>query len=196
MIDNNTTDSALWLPVQAHCEQLCEQFRFFTLGKWQGFKAGALNFALQVTADDAEIIGVVDSDYLVEPDWLRTFTPKQRIGAAIAGMSLTHTIGLGVIRGLFTSNQPFLRTPKAEDKPALIQGLLMVRQELIMLVGLMTAIAAIVYHYKMSEPDVVWWVVILAILSLPYISALYMSLANVKPWRTKAVKVLSQEKCL
>jgi len=117
----------------------------------------------------------------------------QRIGAAIAGMSLTHTIALGVIRGLLTRNQPFLRTPKAEDKPALIQGLLMVREELIMLACLIAAIAAIIYHYKMTEPDVVWWVVILAILSLPYLSALYMSLVNVKPWRTQTVPVLKNQ---
>lgn len=408
VIDNNTTDAALWQPVQAHCKKLGSQFRFFTLGKWQGFKAGALNFALQQTADDVDIVGVVDSDYLVESDWLRTLTPYfhdqkigfvqapqdhrdwhhdyfqeicnweyagffhigmvhrnendaiiqhgtmtlirksalqqvgnwsewcicedaelglnlmkngyssiyvnhafgkgltpqtfvgfkkqrfrwvygatqilrhhwrdlvkpqsalthkqryhflsgwfpwfadalsllstigalfwsaaliiipdytrfpldmflitafslfvfkivyglllysalvpcslgQRIGAAIAGMSLTHTIGLGVIRGLFTSNQPFLRTPKAEDKPALIQGLLMVREELLMLVSLLIAIAAIVHHYKMSEPDVMWWVVILGILSLPYLSALYMSLVNVKPWRTQTVPVLAKQ---
>ena len=408
VIDNNTTDSALWLPVQEHCQQLGNQFRFFTLGKWQGFKAGALNFALQQTSDDSEIIGVVDSDYLVETNWLHTLIPYfqdekigfvqapqdhrdwqqdyfqeicnweyagffhigmvhrnegdaiiqhgtmtlirktalqqvgnwaewcicedaelglnlmkhgysavyvnhafgkgltpqtfvgfkkqrfrwvygatqilrhhwqalvkpkssltnkqryhflsgwfpwfadalsfistigallwsvalvivpdyarfpldmflitafslfvfkivyglllysalvpctlgQRIGAAIAGMSLTHTIALGVIRGLFTSNQPFLRTPKAEDKPALIQSLLMVREELLMLVCLLAAIVAIVNHYELNDSDVVWWIVVLSILSLPYISALYMSLVNVKPWRTKKVPVLKKQ---
>jgi exo-beta-1,3-glucanase (GH17 family)/cellulose synthase/poly-beta-1,6-N-acetylglucosamine synthase-like glycosyltransferase len=75
VIDNNTTDPALWQPIQAHCQQLGERFRFFTLGKWQGFKAGALNFALQQTADDTEIIGVVDSDYLVEENWLASLVP-------------------------------------------------------------------------------------------------------------------------
>lgn len=398
VIDNNTTDPELWQPVQARCEQLGVQFRFFTLGKWQGFKAGALNFALQHTAEDAEIIGVIDSDYLVESNWLSTMTPyfqdakvgfvqapqdhrnwehdhfqeicnweyagffhigmvhrnendaiiqhgtmtlirksalhevgnwsewcicedaelglnlmkhgynsvyvnhtfgkgltpqtfvgfkkqrfrwvygatqilrhhwrdlitsrsaltnkqryhflsgwfpwfadalsllstigavfwsaalviipdysrfpldmflitafslfvfkivyglslysvlvpctlKQRIGAAIAGMSLTHTIALGVIRGLLTSDQPFLRTPKAEDKPALIQGLLMVREELVMLAGLLVSMGAIMNHYFIREADVQWWLVILGILSLPYISALYMSLVNVKSWQ-------------
>jgi hypothetical protein len=110
-------------------------------------------------------------------------TLKQRIGAAIAGMSLTHTIALGVIRGLLTSDQPFLRTPKAEDKPALIQGLLMVREELVMLAGLLVSMGAIMNHYFIREADVQWWLVILGILSLPYISALYMSLVNVKSWQ-------------
>ena len=395
VIDNNTSDAALWLPVQAHCEQLGERFRFFTLGKWQGFKAGALNFALQHTATDAEIVGVIDSDYAVEANWLRSLVPyfqdskvgfvqapqdhrdwqhdafqemcnweyagffnigmvhrhdrnaiiqhgtmtlirksaleqvgnwsewcicedaelglslmeqgynavyvnhafgkgltpqtftgfkkqrfrwvygavqilrrhwknlinprsvltsgqryhflagwlpwfadalslistvgavfwsaaliiapdysrfpldmflitafslfifkivyglslysalvpctlKQRLGAAIAGMSLTHTIALGVIRGLLTTNQPFLRTAKAEDKPALLQSLLMVREELVMLIGLLTAMTAIICHYKIAEPDVIWWLIILSILSLPYIAALIMSLVNIK----------------
>ncbi len=399
VIDNNTSDSALWLPVQAHCQQLGHKFRFFSLGKWQGFKAGALNFALLQTTTDAEIIGVVDSDYLVEPKWLRSLIPyfqdnqvgfvqapqdhrnwevdafqemcnweyagffhigmvhrhdrnaiiqhgtmtlirknalqqagnwaewcicedtelglslmelgytsiyvnhafgkgltpqtftafkkqrfrwvygavqifrhhwksllkpssltreqryqflagwvpwfadalslistlgavywsaalviapdysrfpldmflitafslfmfkivyglslysalvpctfKQRIGAAVAGMSLTHTIALAVIRGLLTSNQPFLRTDKAENKPALLQGLLMVREELFMLVGLLTAIFAIINHYGINNSDVIWWIVILGILTLPYIAALYMSLINVKPWQVQ-----------
>ncbi|MCX7067450.1 MAG: glycosyltransferase [Methylococcales bacterium] len=395
VIDNNTSDAALWLPVQAHCEQLGERFRFFTLGRWQGFKAGALNFALQHTATDAEIVGVIDSDYAVEANWLRSLVPyfqdskvgfvqapqdhrdwqhdtfqemcnweyagffnigmvhrhdrdaiiqhgtmtlirksaleqvgnwsewcicedaelglslmeqgynavyvnhafgkgltpqtftgfkkqrfrwvygavqilrhhwknlinphsvltsgqryhflagwlpwfadalslistvgavfwsaaliiapdysrfpldmflitafslfifkivyglslysalvpctlKQRLGAAIAGMSLTHTIALGVIRGLLTTNQPFLRTAKAEDKPAFLQSLLMVREELVMLIGLLTAMTAIICHYKIAEPDVIWWLIILSILSLPYIAALIMSLVNIK----------------
>lgn len=399
VIDNNTNDEALWQPVQAHCQTLGEHFRFFTLGKWQGFKAGALNFALQQTAQDADIIGVVDSDYLVETNWLATLVPyfqeakvgfvqapqdhrdwqhdhfqevcnweyagffhigmvhrnesdaiiqhgtmtlirkaalqqvgnwaewcicedaelglklmkngyssvyvnhafgkgltpqtfigfkkqrfrwvygatqilrqhwqdltkphsvlsnrqryhflsgwfpwfadalsllstlgavfwsvalialpdysrfpldmflitafslfifkiiyglllykalvpctlKQRIGAAIAGMSLTHTIALGVIQGFITKNQPFFRTPKAEDKPALIQSLLMVREELMMLLGLIASIAGVIWRYDYQEADVIWWLVILSILSLPYISAFYMSLANVKPWRS------------
>ncbi len=75
VIDNNTTDEALWRPVETHCAALGERFRFFHLGKWPGFKAGALNFALGQTAPDAEIIGVVDSDYVVRPDWLRSVIP-------------------------------------------------------------------------------------------------------------------------
>ncbi|HSE83876.1 MAG TPA: glycosyltransferase family 2 protein, partial [Thermodesulfobacteriota bacterium] len=35
-----------------------------------GAKAGALNFALTQTAPDAEIIGVIDSDYHADPDFL------------------------------------------------------------------------------------------------------------------------------
>ena len=75
VIDNNTMDPAVWEPVAEHCARLGPKFRFFTLGKYKGFKAGALNFGLRETAPDAEIIGVIDSDYLVDTDWLRCMVP-------------------------------------------------------------------------------------------------------------------------
>ena len=40
-----------------------------------GFKAGALNFALRQTAPDAEVVAVIDSDYKVEPHWLKELVP-------------------------------------------------------------------------------------------------------------------------
>jgi exo-beta-1,3-glucanase (GH17 family)/cellulose synthase/poly-beta-1,6-N-acetylglucosamine synthase-like glycosyltransferase len=76
VIDNNTTDPDLWEPVAEHCARLGARFRFFHLGSWKGFKAGALNFAMGQTSTAAEIIGVLDSDYLVEPDWLRCMVPQ------------------------------------------------------------------------------------------------------------------------
>jgi cellulose synthase/poly-beta-1,6-N-acetylglucosamine synthase-like glycosyltransferase len=69
MIDDNSTDEALWRPVEAHCRKL--GFKFFHLENWPGFKSGALNYALTQVAADSEIIGVIDSDYIVEPDYLK-----------------------------------------------------------------------------------------------------------------------------
>jgi len=70
VIDNNTLDPALWQPVRERCSELGAQFRFYTLGPWPGFKAGALNFALSMSDPQAEIIAVIDSDYVVEAHWL------------------------------------------------------------------------------------------------------------------------------
>lgn len=70
VIDNNTKDPDLWRPVEAHCRRLGERFRFFHLDRWPGAKAGALNFALEQTASDAELVGVVDADYHADPDFL------------------------------------------------------------------------------------------------------------------------------
>ncbi|MGF1642643.1 MAG: glycosyltransferase [Thiotrichales bacterium] len=75
VIDNNTRDPAVWEPVEALCERLGERFRFFHVDPLAGFKAGALNFALRHTAADAEIVAVIDSDYIVEPTWLRDLVP-------------------------------------------------------------------------------------------------------------------------
>ncbi|MBI3539458.1 MAG: glycosyltransferase, partial [Candidatus Eisenbacteria bacterium] len=70
VIDNNTKDPALWRPVEAHCLRLGPRFRFFHLDDWPGAKAGALNFALTQSAHDAEVIGVIDADYLADRDFL------------------------------------------------------------------------------------------------------------------------------
>jgi cellulose synthase/poly-beta-1,6-N-acetylglucosamine synthase-like glycosyltransferase len=70
VIDNNTKDPELWRPVEAHCLRLGPRFHFFHLERWPGAKAGALNFALTQTARDAEVIGVIDADYLADADFL------------------------------------------------------------------------------------------------------------------------------
>ncbi len=75
VIDNNTKDPKVWQPVQAHCETLGERFRFFHVAPLAGFKGGALNFALRHTAADADIVAVIDSDYIVRPDWLSELVP-------------------------------------------------------------------------------------------------------------------------
>ena len=78
VIDNNTSDEAVWRPVEAHCAQLGPRFRFFHVAPLAGFKAGALNYGLARTAPDAEIVAVIDSDYVVDARWLRDLTPAFR----------------------------------------------------------------------------------------------------------------------
>lgn len=75
VIDNNTDDESIWRPVEAHCKALGEKFRFFHVNPCKGFKAGALNFALEQTDPKAEIIAAIDCDYLVEPMWLAEMVP-------------------------------------------------------------------------------------------------------------------------
>ncbi|MEP9347506.1 glycosyltransferase [Xanthobacter sp. KR7-225] len=75
IIVNNTPDPAMVEPVRAHCELLGERFKFINAEKVAGFKAGALRIALEATAPDAEIIGVIDADYAVTPDWLKDLVP-------------------------------------------------------------------------------------------------------------------------
>ena len=75
VIINNTPDPALWQPIQDHCRALGERFKFINAEKVEGFKAGALRIAMARTAVDAEIIGIIDADYVVEPDWLKDLVP-------------------------------------------------------------------------------------------------------------------------
>ncbi len=72
---NNTPDEAMCLPVEEHCRKLGSRFKYVNAGQIKGFKAYALNIALEHTAPDAEIIGVLDADYKVDPDWLRDLVP-------------------------------------------------------------------------------------------------------------------------
>ncbi len=397
VVDNNTADAALWVPVQVHCEKLGSRFQFFHLPKYPGFKAGALNFALRQAHPDVQVVGVIDSDYVVDPDWLKATVPyfaqpevgfvqgpqdnrgwegdtfkemcnweykgffeigmvqrnerdaiiqhgtmtlirrqaleevgawgewticedaelgmrlmkagyqsvyvnhvfgrglvpdsftgykkqrfrwvygavqilrhrghwlidmkdqdftwgqrfhflfgwlpwfadalhlaftvaavvwtlgilwqphyfefplaafllpvlglfgfkivhslslyyvrvqctwRQKIGAAIAGMSLTHAIALGIWKGLSSDKQPFLRTPKCEHRPALMQGILMAWEETQILFLLWLCVAAVTFRYGMMDMEVIIWSAILLIQSIPYVAALTISMINVLP---------------
>ena len=75
VIINNTPDPAFWQPIQDHCRALGERFKFINAEKVKGFKAGALRIAMERTDADAEIIGVIDADYVVDPDWLKDLVP-------------------------------------------------------------------------------------------------------------------------
>lgn len=399
LIDNNTKDPAVWLPVKGHCEQLGQRFRFFHLDNWPGFKAGALNFGIKETAPDATIIAVIDSDYLVTPNWLKATVPYfdnpkmaivqgpqdyrdwsantfqamchweyagffyigmiqrnernaiiqhgtmtqvrksclvdvggwgewcitedaelglrlfaagyeaaylphsfgkglipdgfsafktqrfrwaygamqilkrhyqnllpfgrknvgnqlnkaqryhfiagwlpwladaamlcfaigaviwsalllaemvefpptvfliptllafifkfvagfilygvrvkasmgQRIGAAIAGLSLSHTVGRAVLQGLFTSGKPFVRTPKLADRPAVLQGLLMAREEAVLLVGLLLSATTVLLVFTPANREALLWSFMLYVQTLPYWAACATALINALP---------------
>lgn len=74
LVDNNTDDPALWRPVQEFCARH-ERVTFLHLEDWPGYKSGALNYALTRTDPRAEVIGIIDADYLVRPDFLARCAP-------------------------------------------------------------------------------------------------------------------------
>ena len=75
VVINNTPDPALWRPIEEHCRALGERFKFINAENLTGFKAGALRLAIAHTTSDAEVIGVIDADYVVHPDWLKDLLP-------------------------------------------------------------------------------------------------------------------------
>ncbi|MCA1813850.1 MAG: glycosyltransferase [Halobacteriales archaeon] len=70
MVLDDSSDEAGRNQVQAFCRQVGA--RYLHRPDRRGFKAGALNYALRRTPRDVELIGVVDADYWVEPDYLRS----------------------------------------------------------------------------------------------------------------------------
>jgi exo-beta-1,3-glucanase (GH17 family)/cellulose synthase/poly-beta-1,6-N-acetylglucosamine synthase-like glycosyltransferase len=111
VIINNTPDPEFWQPIQDHCRTLGEHFKFINAEKVKGFKAGALRIAMDRTAVDAEIIGIIDADYVVEPDWLKDLVPvfaDPRVGLVQAPQdhrdgdrSLMHYMMNGEYAGFF-----------------------------------------------------------------------------------------------
>jgi len=111
VIINNTPDPEFWQPIQDHCRALGERFKFINAEKVEGFKAGALRIAMDRTAADAEIIGIIDADYVVQPEWLKDLVPvfaDPRVGLVQApqdhrdgGRSLMHYIMNGEYAGFF-----------------------------------------------------------------------------------------------
>jgi cellulose synthase/poly-beta-1,6-N-acetylglucosamine synthase-like glycosyltransferase/exo-beta-1,3-glucanase (GH17 family) len=75
VVINNTPDPAFWQPIEARCRELGPRFKFICVQNLKGFKAAALRLAMAETADDAQIIGVIDADYVVDPGWLRDLVP-------------------------------------------------------------------------------------------------------------------------
>ena len=75
VIDNNTSDPAVWGPVEEYCRNR-PRVKFVHVDPWPGYKAGACNLALRRYTDPrAEIIGLVDADDLVQPHYLRETVP-------------------------------------------------------------------------------------------------------------------------
>ena len=74
VIINNTPEEFYVKPIEELCEELGDKFVFMNI-TCTGFKAGALNAALEKTNKDAEIIAVIDADYVVASPWLVDLVP-------------------------------------------------------------------------------------------------------------------------
>ena len=73
-IDDNSDDEDLWRPIERWCGD--NEVKFVHLEDWPGYKSGALNYALRNLIDPrTELIGVVDADYQIVPDFLIRCAP-------------------------------------------------------------------------------------------------------------------------
>jgi hypothetical protein len=94
---------------------------------------------------------------------------KGALKASVAGLSLTHTVGKAALTGIFTSNKPFLRTPKCENPAQLSQALRTVWQEGTLLLLCASAVAAMAFlNDGFDDSAAILWMVMLTVQSLPY----------------------------
>ena len=104
-------DAAETAPVDAAIEPR-PRLRFFHLPKWPGFKAGALNYALQQTDPQAQWVAVVDADYVVKPQWLQQLAgwmQAREVGIIQAPQAHRHWQGSRLARMMNWEYEGFFR---------------------------------------------------------------------------------------
>jgi hypothetical protein len=115
---------------------------------------------------------------------------RQTLAAALAGLALSPTIGVAVVKALFTRNQPFFRTPKSKQPHALAEGIAAARIESLMLIAMLLATLGLTRQFalgphllvgipeELKGPDVSVWVAVLLIQAVPYGAAVLVSLVS------------------
>ena len=114
------------------------------------------------------------------------------IGAAVAGLALSHTIGKAVIYGLVTKTIPFFRTPKLREHGGLWQAMAEAREELFVLALLWSAALGMVLLSEMDTTDALAWLVMLLLQSTPYLAAVLMSLLAITPPQNPELSLAAQ----
>jgi hypothetical protein len=108
-------------------------------------------------------------------------TARQTLAAALAGLALSHTIARAVWLGMVTRDKPFLRTPKLERASALSRALGTVREEIMMVIALWLAAAGIAFQHGSDTLDLLLWIIVLLVQSIPYLAALLVSIVSAFP---------------
>src|ERR1700733_2464909 len=104
---------------------------------------------------------------------------RQTAAAAISGLALAHTIGLAVLKGLLTRNEPFFRTPKHSAPHRFLAAIGAAREETLLMLALWCcAIGIRTIPKEMASPDLTVWLAALLIQSIQYTAALLVSLAS------------------
>ena len=92
-----------------------------------------------------------------------------------------HSIGKAVWKGLFTNSLPFLRTPKMKNAPALVQGLVMSREELVLLVLTWGALLGVGFGHHWATLETRLWCAVLFTQSLPYLASVSVAILAAMP---------------
>lgn len=103
----------------------------------------------------------------------------QTMGSALAGLSLSYTVGRAVWAGLFTNTMPFVRTPKMVSGKLLRSAFSMIKDELFVAVLLLSLAWLIWRQETISDSNAQLWAIILVVQSLPCFAAVLTAVINV-----------------
>jgi exo-beta-1,3-glucanase (GH17 family)/cellulose synthase/poly-beta-1,6-N-acetylglucosamine synthase-like glycosyltransferase len=105
-------------------------------------------------------------------------TIAQTFAAALAGLSLSHTISKAIMTGFVTKGKPFFRTPKMAGTHALLRAMLSAREEFLVMTALWCAAVSVKLTQEVDSPDLLVWIIVLLVQSVPYVSAVIVSLVS------------------
>ena len=108
-------------------------------------------------------------------------TMLQALAAAIAGSALSHTIARAILLGMTTSKLPFFRTPKMTGSEALRNAFTSAREESLIMVVLLLSAGTLTWVHGFDTPDMLLWIIVLLVQSLPYATTLFVSLLSAFP---------------
>jgi hypothetical protein len=108
-------------------------------------------------------------------------TARQTLAAALAGLSLSHTISRAILLGLITRSRPFLRTPKLEQASALLRALDSAREEGLLALALWLAAAGLAWQNDTGMLDLLLWIIVLLVQSVPYLASVLVSIISAFP---------------
>jgi len=103
---------------------------------------------------------------------------RQCLAAGLAGLAVSHTISRAMLAGLYTKDIAFFRTPKCAEKHTFTKALGDAREELLLATALLLAALFMALRYDSYLLDTRLWVTLLCIQSIPYLSAVALSLVS------------------
>ncbi len=105
-------------------------------------------------------------------------TLTQTMASALAGLALSHTIAKAIMYGLVTNSLPFFRTPKIVKGRKFWHALQSAREEGLIGLALLLAVHGIIMQQGSETPDVLVWVIVLLVQSIPYLAAVIVSIIS------------------
>src|SRR5262249_3651736 len=103
---------------------------------------------------------------------------RHAIASAVTGLSLAFIVGKGVLMGLVTSSNPFVRTPKCEESAPFSSALRMSIAEVSMLVAIVCAFIVTVAMTGIDDPAEKVWALALAVLAVPYAASVVVAFGS------------------